>query len=98
MGGALGATFFIGGPRPPWPPVEPPLVDAVGCITRCSVDRLINLSIKLTMVVVGHVVLCALEDRHNQDFLFVALAVSSFRPSEPELSNSPDGTTVTTII
>jgi len=24
-GGATGATFFIGGPRPPWFPVEPPL-------------------------------------------------------------------------
>jgi len=23
--GPLGATFFIGGPRSPWPPVEPPL-------------------------------------------------------------------------
>ena len=26
MGGHWGGTFFIGGPRPPWCPVEPSLV------------------------------------------------------------------------
>jgi len=31
------------------------------------------------MAVVVHVFLCALEDRRNRDFLFVALVVSSFR-------------------
>ena len=41
--------------------------------------QLINkyVNIKLTIAVVGHVFLCTLEDRRNQDFLkFVALVVT----------------------
>ena len=40
-GGSLGATFFIGGPRPPWPPVEPPLTPILRSLAILSACRIV---------------------------------------------------------